>query len=49
MSPASPEYWAVLGGTLWKIFQGVVLPMAVIYGLVCLAMWLLKKAGVLDL
>ena len=49
MSPATPDYWLILGGTLWKIFHGVIIPMGIIYCFVCLAMWLLKKGGLIDL
>ncbi len=49
MSPASPEYWQILGGVLWKICTGVVFPSLVIYAIVALIVWLVQKGGLSDL
>jgi len=43
------DFWLTLALVLWKIFHGLVVPMAVIYLAGLGIVWLLKKGGMIDL
>jgi hypothetical protein len=45
----NPEYWMILGGVLWKITYGLVLPCLGLFLFGCVAVWVLKKTGIIDL